>query len=290
MFDDFELSPRGGRPRQLFLFTRQALALRYANSARDVTIADNTYLAAPISRSEIKLTGETQQDQITITLPYTRNPDATELPVTQPLGDLVYPYVPQDRISVMCMDYHAKDPDLQAVVRWQGRVGQPKYNDKAGTLELTCVRNGSSDKNRRRGPKWQKTCWKTVYSTGLRGCLLDPAPLTTAATLTAVTGLVLSAAEFATATFSLNGGKLTWTRGDGIIESRPIMAHTQGSTDITLLYGGKDLAVGLAVNALPNCPGTWAACTARDNTIHYGGSLFEPIESPYDGSSMSWSV
>ena len=288
MFDDYERSPRSGRPRQLFLFTRQAQAWRYTSGARDVTIGGNTYLAAPVSRSEIKLTVETAQDKITITLPYTRDPNAVEQPVTQDFGNNCYPYVPQDRIGVVCMDYHASDPDLQAVVRWQGRVAQPKYNDKSGTLELTCVRNNSSDKNRRRGPKWQKTCWKTVYSTGLRGCLLDPAPLTTAGTLTAINGLVLSAAEFATAAFSLAGGTFSWTRTNGIVEQRPIMEHALGSTDITVLYGGDDLAVGLAVTALPNCPGTWQACTDRDNTIHYGGSLYEPIQSPYDGQSMSW--
>jgi hypothetical protein len=288
MFDDFELSQRAGRPRQLFVFGRQSLALRYTNNGRDVVIGGKTYLAAAIARSEIKLTVESPQDKITVTIPYTRNPDAAELPVTQPLGDLCYPYVPQDRISVMCMDYHAKDPDLQAVLRWQGRVSQPVYNHEEGTLELTCVRNGTGDRSRRRGPKWQKTCWKTVYSTGLRGCLLDPADFTTAGTVTAVNGLVVSAAEFATAAFSLAGGTFTWTRTDGIEESRPIMAHTKGSTDVTLLYGGKDLAVDLAVTALPNCPGTWQACTDRNNTIHYGGSVYEPIQSPYSGESMSW--
>lgn len=288
MFDDFELSPRGGRPRQLFLFTRQSLALRYTGGVKDVTIASKTYLAAPIARSEIKLTVESPQDKITITFPYTRDPNAAELPVTQPLGDLCYPYVPQDRIGVMCMDYHANDPDLQAVLRWQGQVSQPKYNHESGTLELMCVRNGVGDRSRRRGPKWQKTCWKTPYSTGLRGCLLDPADFTTSATVTAVTGLVVSAAEFATAQFSLAGGTFTWTRSDGIEESRPIMAHTKGSTDITLLYGGSGLAVGVAATALPNCPGAWADCDARNNTINYGGSVYEPLQSPYSGESMSW--
>jgi len=361
MFDDFELSLRGGKPRQLFQFTRQAKAWRYAGVTRDVVIAGKTYVAAGISRSEIKLTAESPQDKITITLPYTRNPNAAELPPTQELGDMCYPYVPQDRISVMCLDYHANDPDLQAVVRWQGRVAQPKYNANSSTLELTCVRNGSSDKNRRRGPKWQKTCWKTVYSTGLRGCNLiaeaipvqgtltaisgndvtaaewvpqqrtyvggvatwddagtprsatiiaanggtltlsdvtglavgsavtaSTTSLITIGTLTAINGLVLTAAEFADAPFSLNGGTFSWTCADGIVEERPIVAHTKGSTDVTLLYGGNDLAAGLAVSVLPNCPGTWDACDARGNTIHYGGSLYEPIESPYDGQSMSW--
>jgi hypothetical protein len=288
MFDDFELSPRSGRPRQLFVFMRQNKSWLFTSGDRNVTIAANTYLAAQISRSEIKQTKNAQQDQITITLAFTRNPNATELPVTQDLGNTWFPYVPHDRVQVFCYDYHADDPDQQMVMRWQGKVAQPSFNDKKSELTLTCVRKNASDKNRRRGPKWQKTCWKTTYSTGLRGCLLDPAAYLIDATVTGVNGLVITAAEFATSQFSLFGGTFSWTRADGIVEERPIMAHTVGSNQVTLLYGGADLANGLAVTALPICPGTWAACDARGNTIHYGGSLYEPIQSPYDGESMSW--
>lgn len=284
MFDAYETSARGGKPGHLFIFTRQALAWRYASGDRDVVIAGNTYLGAPIARSEIKQTMEKPQDQITITFPYVRDPDARELPVTQALGDNWHPFVPSDRISVICMAYHANDPDAQAVVEWMGRVAQPKFTD--GNLELTCMPTGSADKAKRKGPKWQKACWKTTYSTGLRGCNLVVAAFQIAATVTAINGLVISAAEFATAPLTLAGGAFSWTRTDGVVEQRPIMAHS--GTDITLLYGGNDLAVGISVTALPDCQRTWAACLARNNTDNYGGSVYKPIKNPYQGQSMSW--
>jgi len=288
MFDDFELSGRGGRPRQLTIFTRQTKIWRFTSAMKDVEIGVNTYVAAPITRSEIKQTVEKPQDKITIKFPYVRDPSITDLPVTQELGNNWYPYVPQDRISVVCLDYHAKDPDLETKVRWQGRVAQPQWNEKAQTLELTCLPRGSNSSNLRRGPKWQKTCWKTVYSTGPRGCLLDPADFLIPATVTAIDGLTISAAEFGTAPLSLAGGTFSWTRENGLVEERPIMSHT--GTEIQLLYFGSDLAVGTAVTVLPNCPGTWAACTARGNTQHYGGFIYEPVEDPYNGQSMSWDI
>lgn len=285
MFDDFELSPRGGRPRQLFLFMRQAKAWRYVAGDRDMVIGGKTYVSASISCTEIKETIEKPQDQVTITIAYASDPNAPELPPTQELGNNWHPYVPSDVVKVVCMEVHANDPDLQAVVRWQGRVSQPKFSK--GQLELVCVPNGSKGAKLRRGAKWGKSCWKDPYSTGIRGCNLVPADFQIDAALTAVNGLVVSAAAFATAPLSLAGAALSWTRADGIVEERPVMAHN--GPDLTLLYGAADLAAGLAVSVLPDCPGSWAACTARNNTIHYGGSVYEPIEDPYSGQSMSWS-
>lgn len=284
MFEDFELSLRGGRPRHLFVFTRQALSWRHCSGARDVTIAGNTYLAAPIVRSEIKQTVEKPQDQVTISFPYLRDPAATELPVTQALGDNWHPYVPADTVGVVCMAYHANDPDLQTVVEWTGRVAQPKFTD--GKLELVCQPSKSLMNTLRRGPKWSRSCWKVPYAPAPRGAGLVRADYEIPAVLSAMTGLSLTAAEFATAPYSLAGGELSWTRTDGIIERRSIMSHV-GDT-VTILYGGLELAVGASVVALPGCPHTWAAYAARGITINYGGSVYMPIDDAYDGQSMSW--
>lgn len=284
MFDVFETSARSGKPRHLFLFTLQGLTWRFASGDRDVTIGGKTYLSASIARSEIKQTVERPQDEITITFPYVRDPSAPETPATQSLGDIWHPYIPSDTVSVVCMAYHAGDADAQAIIEWQGIVAQPRFTD--GQIELTCVPNSGADKNRGNGPKWQKTCWKTVYSTGPRGCNLIPADFETVATLTAVNGLVVTAAEFNGLALSLAGGKMYWTRADGLVEQRSIMEHN--GADITLLYGAADLAPGLAVTVLPGCERTWAACEARGNTINYGGSVYKPTQNPYDGESMSW--
>jgi hypothetical protein len=290
MFDALETSARGGRPVHLFIFTRQGVSWRYASGDRDVVLgtgtAARTYLAAPISRSEIKQTVEKAQDNITIAFPYVRDPNAFQVPVTQPLGDNWHPFIPSDPITVTCMAYHANDTDGQAVVEWMGEVAQPRFTD--GKMQLTCQPVGAADRSKRQGPKFGRACWKTTYSVGLRGCNLVPADFQIGGTLSAVDGLVLTASAFATSAFSLAGASLSWTRADGVIESRPVMSHTLGSSSVTLLYGGAELAPGLAITALPECPKNWQACADRNNTDNYGGAIYKPVKNPYQGQSMTW--
>jgi hypothetical protein len=112
----------------------------------------------------------------------------------------------------------------------------------------------------------------------------------TSGTLTAVDGVTLTAVEFALANLvkplPLLGGEARWTDSNGQEHRRMITAHS-GST-IRLHFGGPELAPGLFVTVLPNCPQSYAACGERENTDNYGGAIYLPIENPMDGVSMSW--
>lgn len=286
-FEAFETSARGGKPTHLFLFGRQSKAWRFIACDRDQTRGGQLYTGCAISRSAIKQSAESQQNTVTITLPYCLDPNAAELPPTQDFGNNWLPFVPSDPISVSCMATHLNDPDQEVVVEWLGFVQQPKFDDATQTLALTCVPPGQIGKAMYQGAKWQVACWKTPYSTGIRGCNLVSADFEIAATLTAVDGVNLTADAFGTAPLNLAGGDIWWMNADGLLIRRPIWAHS-GST-ITLLYGSDDLDVGLDVTVRPTCPGTWAACSTRGNTDNYGGALYKPVQNPYDGTSMSWS-
>lgn len=284
MFDTFELSRFRGKPVRLFVFARQNLVWRYCTADRDLVIGGDTYLAAQIDRSEIKQTAERAKDKITITLAYLRNPDALEYeyPSTQSLGDNWHPYIPSDPITVACLATHVGDTDPPAI-EWLGIVTQPAFTDVE--LELTCEPGNAIDQALNQGPKWQRGCWKTVYSQGVRGCNLALDAFKVDATLTNVAGLVLTAAAFAAAPLALDGGWIEWERADGLIERRSIMRHSGAS--ITLLYGAADLAPGVALVARPGCAQTWAACDARANTDNYGGAIYKPVKDPTK-ESMSW--
>lgn len=364
MFETFELSRFLGRPVRLFRFESQGLVWRYCSAPQDLTIGGVTYLAAQIDRSEIRQTIERAKDKIKITLAYLRDPAAPNPPSTQALGNIWHPYAPSDTVRVVCMSTHIGDTD-PPVVEWIGMVSQPEFTDVQ--LTLTCEPGTAIAQALQQGPKWQKGCWKTVYSTGPRGCGLiagglpvattvtsvsgsdvtvsefatpsrplvggkatwttpeevageGPVPhaasitavagnvvtlgdvtglatgvavtlytvgIQTETTLTAVNGLQVTAPAFAASPLSLAGGWLQWTRTDGFIERRSINAHA-GDT-ITLLYGAADLAVGLAVIAIPGCEQTWDACAARfpDPENHYGGAIYKPIKDPAE-DSMSW--
>lgn len=285
MFETFELSRFAGRPIRLFVFTMQSKVWRYCSADRDVVIGGNTYRAAQIDRSEIKQTAERAKDKITIRFAYLRDPGAAEYPATQELGDEWFPYIPSTTVYVRCMETHYGDP-APPVVQWMGRVIQPKFSDTE--LELTCEPTNGFAAARNQGAKWQRACWKTLYSTGLRGCNLDPDTFAVAATLEDVSGLTVRATAFADAPLSLAGGWLLWERNDGLIDRRSIMEH--GGTALTLLYGAPpaSLAPGTSVIARIGCAHTWDACDARGNTLNYGGSVYKPIKNPKDGVSMSW--
>jgi hypothetical protein len=284
MFETFELARFLGRPVQLFEFTRQTATWRFCTADRDLQIAENLWLSAPIERSAIKQTAERAKDKLTITVAYLRDPTAPleSLPATQSLGDNWYPYVPSSTVSVTCLSAHVGDDDPPAI-EWLGRVTQPAFTDVR--LELTCEPTGSLGRARNQGARWQRGCWKTVYSTGLAGCNLDPAALTLAGTLEAVDGLTLTSDAFAAAPINLAGGAIAWTSAAGLIERRSIMEHS-GAT-VTVLYAASDLLPGLEFTATPGCSRTWTACAERDNTINYGGAIYKPVKDPTAGS-MSW--
>lgn len=108
-------------------------------------------------------------------------------------------------------------------------------------------------------------------------------PLWVETTISAVSGLTLTApalAGYPAGWFA--GGYIQWPRvADGLIEYRSITKHV--GTEIDLYYGALDLAPGLIVRAYPGCAHTWAACGARGNRANYGGDLWTPLRSPYDG-------
>lgn len=229
-FKDRELSARGGKPRHLFVFIRQSVVWRYASGVRDVTIGGMTYTAAPISRSEIKQTVEQPQDQITITLPYSLDPNATDMPATQSLGENWNPYVPSDTVSVVCMAYHEDDPDQEVIVEWQGQVTQPKFTD--GQLELVCKPASMIDRARYQGPKWQRSCWKSVYSTGPRGCGLIAGAIPVKGTVTAISGSTVTAAAWTQQQRTFAGGTATWTADVDVNRSGAVTAIS--GSDVTL--------------------------------------------------------
>lgn len=293
MFDALQRARFGGKPIRLYRFQLQGAIWWFAQADRDIdTPGDTTWARASIERDEIRQTSERAKDKLKIRFAYLRDPNANpvDIPSTQVLGDLWHPYAPSDKVQVMCLDWFYGDTDPPKL-RWSGVVVEPSFTDVE--LELTCMPYSAIGEAKNQGAKSQRACWKAPYSTGLRGCNLDPADFEVPGTVTAVDGFTLTVPEFSSAPFSLLQGSLAWQRtvdahngAIAITERRTLMAHDAG--DVTLLYGGEAVAVALPVTGLPGCPGTWDACEARANTINFGGAYYKPVKNPYDGQSMSW--
>lgn len=289
MFDVFELSRFLSRKVALYRFTRgsgvSAVVWRFTSADRDVPVGSETFLSARgISHSEIRESvSSNQKNQVTITLPYRLDPSADDQPVTQSLGDNWYPYPPGQRIFVDILTQHVNDPDAETNVEWTGRVIGPSFTDTE--LKLTCDPSYRNGKTAGAAPRFQRGCGVPHYSQGIRMCNLDKAAHALPATLTAVTGLQLNAAAFATTPRNLAGGFLEWTRSDGLLEERSILAHTGEA--IVIDYSATDLAAALAVTAYPGCAHNLEACTAYGNQINFPGFRDIPTEDPMP-RSQAW--
>jgi hypothetical protein len=292
LFDQLQRAFFGGKPVLLFRFALQGAVWWFAQADDDVITADaTTWRASKITCDNLRQTASRAKDNFAIRLPYLRRQieNPIEIPSTQDFGDLWHPYVPSDTISVMVLATHygATDPPK---LQWAGEVGQPEYTDTQ--LQLTCTPGRALAQAKRQGAKSQRACWKRPYSTGLRGCNLDPEDFYVDAVVTDVEGLTLTTSGFGVAPFSLLQGSCEWTREieahNGTIEiteRRTIVEHS--GSQVRLLYGAVGLADVTDVRGLPGCPGTRPACVERDNYINFGGLPFKPIVNP-EGQAMSW--
>lgn len=280
MFDLLERSRFGGRPIHYFVFSLQAKSWRYCTADRDMVVDGQTYLAASIERSEIKLTTERAKDKITITMAYARDPGAAVLPSTQPLGDLWTPYIPSDTVYVTCLAGHVGDA-AQPSVEWMGQVVQPKYTDS--TLELTCTPTGDTDIAKNQGPRWQRGCWKTLYSTGLRGCNLIAEPSVVTGTLSAVSGSTITSSAFSDQPRSYVGGTVRWDDA-----GTPRVAHITARSGTTLtLDDVTGLSVGSTVTATTSSLLVSAALASVDG-LSVAAAEFAASAYSLAGGSLSW--
>lgn len=292
LFDTLQQAFFGGAPVLLFRFQLQDAVWWFAQADDDVETAGGiTWRASKISCDNIRQTRERSKDNLGIRFPYNRlqQTNPIEIPTTQGFGDLWHPYVPSDTITVMVLITHYGATDAPKL-QWSGEVGQPEYTDTQ--LQLTCTPGRSISQAKRQGAKSQRACWKRPYSTGLRGCNLDPDDFRIPGTVSARAGLQLTVPAFAAAPLSLQQGSIEWPRtieahngAIEIIERRTIVEHDGAM--VRLLYGANELPDVVNVVGLPGCEGTRPACVARDNYINFGGLPFKPIRNP-EKQAMSW--
>lgn len=285
MFDFFEKSRWANRKQQLFEFALQDKAWRFTTGDTDKVLNAGTpdervFLATAISRTAVRESSERAQNNVTITMPYLADPNATDKPNTQDFGDLWRPFPPSGVVVVTCYAYHDDDPDQQIVVEWIGRVAQPRVTDTI--MEFVCQPSSNRAQYNGMGRRWQRGCDLVLYSTGLGMCNASLTDNAVPATLSGVTGLLfLTAGAFSASPKSLAGGFIEWTTADGVIERRSIMNHNGNTIEIN--YGAADLAPGLMLTAYPGCAHNWSACESFDNTDNYGGAIYMNSKNPFGG-------
>lgn len=280
----FEISRWLARPVTLVRFDRQHLSWRYTDADRNIPIDGETFLAVRggVTRGNIRDTSNAKKSELKVTIPYLLDPAASELPITQELGDNWRPYPPGDDIVVTVMETQFGDPDEAVEVRWSGFVIAPEFTDTQ--LTLNCAPSKSGTRKSGVAPRWCRVCPLVLYSQGRGMCNVDPADHALPAELSGVVGLTLSATAFASLPSGrLRGGFVQWERPDGLLERRTITAHI--GNVITVNYGGRELEPGLSVTAYPGCAHTDADCHDYfDNRANNGGAKFLPVKNLFDGN------
>lgn len=283
-FDLFTRAWQRSRPVKLYRFSVGAAEWLFTSHPAALEIGGDSYTPARgITHTALRESSAGDgKNQVTITIPYALGTDAFDLPPTQALGSVFWPWAPSDRCLVSISLLQLADPDKEVALEWIGRVVAPSI--KRGEMELTCdpsYRAGFTGRVRR----IQRPCDVPLYSQGLGMCTLDREDFAVAATLSAVSGLTLTASEFGAAPRNLAGGILTWTRSGGLVERRSIWAH-EGSS-ITINYAGAELAAALEVVAYPGCAHNYEACQAYANEANYPGWRSMPTNEPMS-RSQTW--
>jgi hypothetical protein len=161
-------------------------------------------------------------------------------------------------MRVICLTTHLGDPD-PPLVEWMGIVSQPEFSDVE--LTLTCEPGTAIAQALQQGPKWQRGCWKTVYSTGPRGCGLSDAPIPVNNVVESVSGNDVTVVGFGEATYPFVGNDVTWTTleevaGEGPVPHTAMILAQDGFTftfsDVTGLEAGVSIVLheGIATRGI----------------------------------------
>ena len=271
-YDQKERSAYGGRPVELYRFTKGTSIFRHTDSDQDVTIGAETYTAGwPLSRTEPELSKEEKHSQLKITTA-----------LTHPVAQLFMPGAPSETVWVTVLRAHVGDTDTNVV--WQGKVRGVSWKASKGEATFECdpvdKTLGKMGFRQTFGPQ----CNKNLYSPR---CGVSEADYAVDVTISAISanGFAVTAAVF--------GDKPNqWYRlGELYIPTlgarMQILDHT--GTVCTLKVPILGLTVGAKGRAIAGCDHCWKKadgsngdCIARfNNGINFGGWPFVPTKNPY---------
>lgn len=267
-YDTRERSVDGGAPVELYQFARGTIVQRFTSADADFELDSETFTAAVLQRGQIETSAERARNALSITCPR-----------DFPIAELFRVTPPTEVIMLTVMRVHRGDTD--AAVIWMGRVLNCEWSGSVARLNCEPVISSLRRVGLRR--KYQRQCPHVLYMQGPGQCNVSRATHSTVATVTAVSGLVLSVDSLASKPYA--GGFVEWETPAGEIERRFISSFA--GTDLTLSQAFQGITVGQEVTVSPGCDHTMATCqTVYANLPNYGGFPFIPSKNPFDGTPV----
>lgn len=278
-FSDKEISNDEGQRIGLYHF-RWGTQNWYYTSADRVIAYDSgdgsgshDYQPTAISDSGVTQGGETGYD-FQVTLPST-NPVALLYRVTPPSGRV---YLKVRRMQL---------GETDAPLFWVGTVANLKPKNLAGAV-MVCRSSISNLKRTGLRLTWQRQCPHALYD---RQCRVDPADWEYPYEIASVVGnqvtLVTAGVGLDQATGFFTGGIIKWQVATDTYDFRMIEAHTAPLV-FTLFGRGDGLAAAMDVLLYPGCTRdvSLTGCLHFANLDNYGGHLYMPGKSPFDGNPV----
>lgn len=263
-FDFQERSNHDGAPIGLYAVSVGHLTWFYNSSDADVVHDSVLYKSCPISDTGFVQSGDTANDEFTVTLPE-----------NEPVVEIYQGTPPSAPGRIIMRTKHVGDRD--APIMWVGAIVSVKRVLPAQGVISCQPATGSFNRAGLR-LAWSRGCPHALYDSQ---CRVNPEAFRTTAIIRAMTGDAIVADAFgANGDDWLSGGFVKWVRPNGLTEFRPIELH-KGLT--CYMLGTTDgMSVGMQLSVYPGCARTSNACLYKFNNLaNYGGFPFLPGKSPF---------
>ena len=261
-YDSVEISEQDGDIQELYRFAGAGIDLRQTSSGVEVDLGgDEVYEPTAIERSGVV---QESDHESMATLEVRVSPDHL---VAVALRSVV-PYEP---ITIRITRKHRSDAETEGA--WLGFVRSASLEEGGDRAVLHCEPIPTSMAREGLRPVYSRTCPWSLY--GPR-CLAAVASFTLTGTVSAASGLTVSAAAF-------DAQPDGWLNGGACIvgfDRRLIVAHV--GPMVTLLSAFASVGVGSAISATAGCSRLFTVCNSKfANINHFGGFPWLPDKNPF---------
>jgi uncharacterized phage protein (TIGR02218 family) len=263
-YEIHENSVCDGSPVELYRFVYDIQRWNWTSGNLEQTWLSETYTPEPIKRGEFALNRDPFSERLDL-----------EVPRDNEVAALWIAFPPERQVTLTVFRGHQGDNDFRLF--WQGRVITPLWPGD-GTCKLACEPIKSQYRRIGAVKPVQRTCPHALYE---RDCWVNKESFKVSGTVSAVDGVSISGAAFAT---KADGWFVSGHFNVGLA-SRMILAHS--GTAITIAAPIAGLAVGNSFDAYAGCDHTRPTCkTTFSNNLNYGGYDYWPERNPFKGDAV----
>lgn len=270
-FNDSENSLDGGLPLRLYQFNRGLQYWCYCSGAAAVTFEQHTYqaIAGGLSNDGIQQSGDTSQDDLTITAP-------ADITVAQPFRGVP----PSETVMVRIYDMHRDQSDAR--LTYVGAIHSVKW-PALDRCNIICQTRSSAMLSPGLTATYMKTCTALL---GDARCAVNLDSYRVDTTIAAISGNNLTITDLAG--FSdgyFTGGYVAWPVSSGDYERRYIEVHS--GTELSIWGGTSGLNLNQSIRIFPGCDYQIATCDAKyNNAENFRGFPHLQGNSPFDGTQV----